>query len=180
MSSMKSFSSVLQNSLRSTAASSELAAKAARANKVKQMWREVVDPVFLDHTNAVYIVREGDEKTLIVYVDDSMFAAELNARRDLIKLKFLQKFNEEIEEFKILISRGRYKQNYPFRDQGGDPFYVEPAVRVPLPEERRAELEEQCSLISDERLRKSLLKAMISDLEWKSGIEKRKSNNRAL
>lgn len=108
-----------------------------------------------------------------------MFAAELNARRELIKLKFLQKFNEEIEEFKILISRGRYKQNYPFRDQGGDPFYVGPAVRVPLPEERRAELEEQCSLISDERLRKSLLKAMISDLEWKSGIEKRKSNNRA-
>ncbi|MFQ9741302.1 MAG: DciA family protein [Slackia sp.] len=128
---MKSFSSVLQNSLRSTAASSELAAKAARANKVKQMWREAVDPVFLDHTNAVYIVREGDEKTLIVYVDDSMFAAELNARRELIKLKFLQKFNEEIEEFKILISRGRYNQNYPFRDQGGDPFYVEPAVRVP-------------------------------------------------
>ena len=115
MSSMKSFSSVLQNSLRSTAASSELAAKAARANKVKQMWREAVVPVFLDHTNAVYIVREGDEKTLIVYVDDSMFAAELNARRELIKLKFLQKFNEEIEEFKILISRGRYKQNYPIR-----------------------------------------------------------------
>ncbi|MFR4802573.1 MAG: hypothetical protein ACLT98_04140 [Eggerthellaceae bacterium] len=108
-----------------------------------------------------------------------MFAAELNARRELIDLSSCRS-STRVEEFKILISRGRYKRNYPFRDQDGTPFYVEPAVRVPLPEERRADLEEQCSLISDERLRKSLLKAMISDLEWKSGIEKRKSNNRAL
>lgn len=177
MNSMKSFAAALQNSLRSTAGSSELAAKAARANKVKQMWREAVDPVFLDHTNSVYIIREGDEKTLIVYVDDSIFAAELNARRELIKLKFFQRFNEKIDEFKILISRGRYKQNYPFRNQDGDPFYIEPAQRVPLSEGRRAEIEDQCACIPDERLRKSLMKAMISDLEWKSGIEKRKINN---
>lgn len=180
MASMKPFSSVLQKTLSSTAASSELAAKAARANKVKKMWRDVVDDVFLDHTNAVYIVNEKGGKTLIVYVDDSLFAAELDARRELIRLKLLDRHNEDIAEIRILISRGKYKKNYPFRSHSCEPFFVERAVRVPLPPEKRAELEEQCLAVEDPRLRRALLKAMISDLEWKSGIEKKKRENHPL
>ena len=37
---------------------SEAAAKAMRTIKVQDMWRGVVDPVFLDHTNAVFIIQE--------------------------------------------------------------------------------------------------------------------------
>lgn len=180
MGSMKAFSSVLQKTLRSTAASSELAAKAARANKVKQMWRDVVDKMFLDHTNAVYIVNENDEKVLIVYMDDSMFAAELDARRELIRLKLLERYNEDIAEFRILISRGKYKRNYPFRSEEEESFSCIRPPRVPLPSQRRAEIEEQCLAIEDPRLREALIRAMISDLEWKMGVEKEKGDNRAL
>ncbi|MDO4442650.1 MAG: DciA family protein [Slackia sp.] len=179
MGSMKSFSSALQKTLRASAASSELAAKAARANKVKQMWRDVVDGIFLDHTNAVYIVNEREERVLIVYVDDSLFAAELNARRELIKLKLLERHNEQIDDFRILVSRGKYKKNYPFRCEPGASLR-EKRRRVELPPEKRAELELQCRAIEDERLRAALLKAMISDLEWKSESEDEKYENQAL
>lgn len=174
---MMPFSSVLQKTLRSTATSSELAAKAARANKVKQMWRHAVEPVFLDHTNAVYIINEHGAKVLIVYMDDSLFAAELDARRELIKMKLLARFNEDIDEFRIIISRGKMKKNYPFRAQEGGPLPAERAQRVPMPPEKRAQLERQCAPIKDERLREALLRAMISDLEWKSGVEKEKRDN---
>lgn len=180
MGSMKAFSSVLQKTLRSTAASSELAAKAARANKVRQMWRDVVDEMFLAHTNAVYIVNENDEKALIVYVDDSMFAAELDARRELIRLKLLERYNEDIAEFRILVSRGKYKKNYPFRTEEEASLPFVRAKRVPLPAAMRAEIEEQCLAISDPRLREALLRAMISDLELKMGVEKEKGENQAL
>ena len=177
MGAMIPFSAALRKSLRTTAGANELAAKAARAGKVKQMWRESVDQAFLDHTNAVYIVREHDEKILIVYVDDSIFAAELNARRELIKLKFLQRYNEDIAEFRILISRGRYKKNYPFRaGEEGAPHEARPP-RAPLSPECKEELAHRCEDIGDERLRTALLKAMVSDLEWKLGSERQKGGN---
>lgn len=177
MGSMKSFSSALQKTLRSTAASSELAAKAARASKVKRMWRDVVDEIFLDHTNAVYIVKERGEKVLIVYVDDSLFAAELNARRELIKLKLLSRRNEGIDDFRILVSRGKYKRNYPFRADSEAARPPERRRRVELSPEKRAELESRCSAIPDERLREALLKAAISGLEWESDTGEKKCGN---
>ena len=179
MNGMKSLSFALQSTLRNTAESDVLAAKAARANQVKQMWRGMVDQVFLDHTNAVYIIREDDRKILIVYVDESIFAAELNARREMIKLKFLERFNERIDEFRILISRGRYKENHPFREEEPEPFYVDDVRPVPLSSEKLMEIDEGIADIPDENLRKALKKAMISDLEWKNGIELEKRENGA-
>lgn len=178
---MTPFSAVLGKSLRMAAQDDALAAKAARASKVKQMWRSVVEiccgasaRAFLDHTNSVYIVREGEgdaqRKILIVYVDESIFAAELNARREMIKLKLLERFGEQIEEFRILISRGRYKENHPYRDSDEGAAVPTPPRR-PLPAEEVERLREQASGIADERMREALLKAMISGLERKNDAE---------
>lgn len=178
---MTPFSAALGRSLRSAAQSDVLAAKAARANKVKQMWSTAMKiccgpsaQAFLDHTNSVYIVREGEgaeqRKVLIVYVDESIFAAELDARREMIKLKLLERFGEEISEFRILISRGRYKENHPFREQDA-PLSNPTPPRKPLPPEEVDRLREEASAIGDERMREALLKAMISGLERKTDEE---------
>lgn len=59
--SMKSFSMALQKTLRGQASSDVLAAKAARAAKVKRMWKSALEAcagpaaaVILDHTNSIY------------------------------------------------------------------------------------------------------------------------------
>ncbi len=181
---MTPFSAALGRSLRQAAQSDVLAAKAARANKVKQMWKSVVEmccrpnaEAFLDHTNSVYIVREGEgddeRKVLIVYVDESIFAAELNARREMIKLKLLERFGEEISEFRILISRGKYKENHPYREKA--PEYAPPTPpRRPLPLEEVERLRKEAEGIGDKRMREALLKAMISGLERKSDEEDEK------
>ena len=56
-----------------------------RAAQVRAMWADIVDEPIVRHTNAVYIKRTDAGKELIAYVDESMYAAELNARRELIK-----------------------------------------------------------------------------------------------
>lgn len=180
MASMKPLSSVLGSTLRDSAAANELAAKAARTNRVHQMWRSSVDQVMLDHTNAVYIIDDHGRKVLIVYVDESIFAAELNARRELIKLKFLQQFHENLDEFRVCISRGSYKGNHPFRDERDERGDAVIRHRVPLSAEREHMLRAQCEAIGDDRLREALLKAMISDLEWKNGDDAEKIKNTAL
>ena len=53
---------------------------------------------------------------LVVYVDNSLVAAELNARRELIRLKYREQFKAVIDIFEIRISRGAYKNKYPFRE----------------------------------------------------------------
>ena len=125
MGQMKAFSGAMKSVLDSMSDAAVVAAKARRAAQVKKMWAEVVEPVFLDHTNSVYIIRENDRKILIVYVDESIFATELNARRELIKLKFLERFNEKLDEFRILVSRGKYRTHYAYRTDKEEPFYIE-------------------------------------------------------
>ncbi len=144
---------------------------AKRAAKVKEMWSACVEEMILEHTNSIYILKKEGLKQLIVYVDESIYAAELNARRELIKLKLLQEFNEQIDDFKILISRGNYKKNYPFRKEeslnGSYPS-------VPLDEEEMKEVEETVSGVENEELREKLKKAMVADLEWKKGLKREK------
>ncbi|MCL1797213.1 MAG: DciA family protein [Eggerthellaceae bacterium] len=147
-----------------------LAKIAQRAAHVRSMWAACVEGVVLQHTNSIYIIKEGETKQLIVYVDDSITAAELNARRELIKMKFLQKFQEDIDEFKILISRGNYKKNYPFKENKA-PTTKDTARSVPLDEEEKQHVLELVSLIENPKLRKSVFEAMVADLEWKKGSE---------
>lgn len=156
------------------------------------------DEGILMHTNSVYIIRRTQEdyeqaqgrlphapanglddkkdsgatgygKQLIVYVDDSMVASELNARRELIKLQFASRYGEILDEFKIFISRGQYRNNYPFRQKEA-PSYSEDVPSIPLTAEERASVHERVQAIEDPKLRALIEKTMTADLEWKKGI----------
>ena len=184
---------VLPQAVREMGGSMEEAAKLARVGEVHRMWEALMkrggDDYILEHTNNVFILRAGDARTprsdhddrkdagatgvgkqLVVYVDESIVAAELNARRELVKLQFFEQFGEEIDEFKILISRGQYKKHHPFVKHEEAPSYVEATTPVPLDDEERAVVRAQLADIEDERLRKAVARAMVADLEWKKGL----------
>lgn len=168
---MKKLSSNITSLMSGVSGDSEHAKKAYRAAQVRSMWAACVDKIFLDHTNSVYIINENGEKTLIVYVDESIFAAELNAQRELIKLKLLKEFGEEIQEFKILISRSTYKKNYPFKKDQETSYMVEKDP-LPLSEEEKEKVDSIVKVIDDEKLRESLRKAISSEWELKKGQQK--------
>ena len=181
MGDMTSLSSAIRQTLHVAAQDDMLASKAARACKVKQMWQVVIEicchphaQVFLNHTNSVYIIRENDLKVLIAYMDESIFAAEINARREMIKLKLLERFGEDIDDFRILISRGAYKKKHLYSTADYGSFSVTPP-RKPLSSQKIRSIEENASNIENDRVRKSLVKAMISDLERKSDKKESKS-----
>jgi len=139
--------------------------KARRVEQVRNMWAGLVSQVFLDHTNNVFVFKKDDRTEMHVYVDESIYAAELNNRRELIKLECREKYGEAIDDFYIHISRGKYKENHPFKNWQSENSGIKPIV--PLSEKELADVETACEKIPDERLRASFKKAMISDLEWK-------------
>lgn len=192
----------VQKVLESMGGDSGKAAKIARGAKVRSMWRSLMmhnhDKFILDHTNNVFIVRSeggprpdgkrfrddgkdasstGRGKQLIVYVDDSVVASELNARRELIKLQFLDHYHEEIDEFKIIISQGRHKKNHPFAKQEG-PSYHDGAQPVPLTDEQRAFVREQVQKVDNPKVARAFGQAMERDLEWKGGAQARQESSR--
>lgn len=117
---------------------------------------------------------------LIVYVEDSLIAAEIDARREMIKLKFLELFGEEIDEFRIRVSRGKYKLDHPYREHADSNAQAEKMPREPLSEERLAQIDEELLDIPDKRVREALKRAMISDLEVKNAAELKNGHNGAL
>ena len=154
-----------------------------RARQVRGRYREALEKVyreqaqlFLDHTNNVYIMNKDGVKTLIVYVDESIFAAELNAQRELIKLKLLELFGEQIEQFEIHVSRGSYKKNHPYIVMEEDEP-VQKVIPVPLTEDERKLVSDRVSEIENPLLRKSLQRAMTADIEWKKAETKKESNS---
>lgn len=168
---MKKLKSNIEHLIWNLAGDSDQARVNLRATQVRSRYKEVIECVypataelFLAHTNNVYIMKKDGVSTLIVYVDESIYSAELNAQRELIKLKLLEKFGERIEDFQIYVSRGPYKNNHPFLEESAA---GEPTVRgkVELSEEELSKIDSVVSKISDENLRKSFEKAMTADLE---------------
>lgn len=144
-----------------------------RAHQVRARFREALEIVyrdtaqlFLDHTNNVYIMKKDGKKTLIVYVDDSIFAAELNAQRELIKLKLLELFGEQIEEFAIYVSRSSYKKNHPYRDEDSENREQASTLKELSPDEKE-QVCQTASKVEDDAVRNSLEKAMTADLARK-------------
>ena len=98
-----------------------------RAVQVRAEFKEAIEWVyadyastFLKHVNAVYITKkEGEPHRLVVYVDESMFAADLNAQREMVKGWINDKFHENIDVFEIHTSRGRYKETHPYLEEEG-------------------------------------------------------------
>lgn len=166
----------LASTLNEIGGNSEKARINMRASQVRSRYKKALETVygegatqFLAHTNNVYIMNKDEVYTLIVYVDESIFAAELNAQRELIKLKLLELFNEDIEEFEIHISRGDYKKNHPYLDNKEDSKPIIFAPDIPLNDDEELYISNTVSTIDNDRLRKTIEKAMKADLAWKKG-----------
>lgn len=157
-----------------------------RTRQVLERYRKAIESVYpsatarlhLEHTNKVIIKdvsvvgRNGEPakvRTLIVYVDDSLFSAELNAQRELIKLRLLELFDEDVEDFVIRVSgRKGYRAVHPYADEE-KPQFNQDSPSIPLNADEQSYVSRTAAVIEDEELQKALERAMTADMEWKKG-----------
>ena len=168
MARMKKFGRELGHLMGEIGEDSSANRKQMRALQVRERYRKVVEvsypqssQLILDHTNAVYILKKEGVKTLIVYVDESIFAAELNARRELMKLKLKELFGEEVEQFEIHVSRRNYKDQHPFKRDSSD---NQAPIKRELNEQEKKTIEEVVKSVENEQLKRALEKAMTAKM----------------
>lgn len=101
------------------------------------------------------------KKKLVVYVDSSLVSAELNAQRELIRLRYLTDFSIELIGFDIKLSRGGYLNKYPYRDRKEVARKADSSVsRETLSSEELSYIDQVSSSIEDDRLREAFKRAM--------------------
>lgn len=133
-----------------------------KIKQVYQQFSQCVDAFILNHVNSVYLIKEDSDVSretrlvLTVYVDNSLVAAELNAQRELVVLKYRELFARTIDEFVIKISHGAYRENYPFQKESSE---SEKKFHRLSPEEE-AEIESQISHIKDKDIRQSFQRVL--------------------
>lgn len=140
-----------------------------KIKQVHQQFSACVDPFILDHVNSVYLIKEPSEGKgshddvsretrliLTVYVDNSLIAAELNAQRELVVLKYRELFSLQIDDFRIKISRGAYLENHPFEKKDEE---KPKKIRRLTPEEEAA-IDSQVDRLSDPEIRASFQRAL--------------------
>lgn len=133
-----------------------------KIEKTHQQFAELVDPFILKHTNSVYLLKSQTNESafdLVVYLDNSTCAAELNARRELLRFEYLDRFGVVIDVFEIRISRGSYKEKHPFAKELESDSKPD-ASQPPLSEQDQADIEKMTANIENPRLRKSFQDAM--------------------
>ncbi|MDO5117796.1 MAG: hypothetical protein Q4D34_04845 [Eggerthellaceae bacterium] len=157
----------------------EAAQKMRRALIVQGLFRQAIEQVYKDkasyvlsHINAVYIMKNDDttDKELIIYADDSLIRADLDARQEFIKVALFAQ-GEEIRTARFIASRGNMKKHHPFVEiediEYDNPQYLVYFTQThhPLDDEQQAAVEAATDLIEDQRVAQSFSKAMRANLE---------------
>lgn len=138
-----------------------------KIKRVHAQFAACVDGFILEHVNSVYLTKEEipeskdvsreTQQILTVYVDNSLVAAELNAQRELVILKYREQFDVKVNRFDIKISRGAYRENYPFKKPQYKKNFPTPHK---LTTEEEKEIETRVSHIKDKDIRESFQRVL--------------------
>lgn len=156
--------------------------------RVKRAWNLSVDKRIAEHVTAVFVVPNTAASEIIVYVDSSIWATELNMQSELLRLNLNIELNKDADEPSNVMRKAEQvekltfkvsKEQYAARDrrfttlqllEAEDEDYRK-AQPVALDEEELSGLEEALSHIENDQLRDTAYAAAKANLEWQKGVD---------
>lgn len=156
--------------------------------RVKRAWNLSVDKHIAEHVTAVFVVPNTAASEVIVYVDSSIWATELNMQSELLRLNLNIELNKDADEPSNVMRKAEQvekltfkvsKEQYVARDrrlttlqllEAEDEDYRK-AQPVALDEEELSGLEEALSHIENDQLRDTAYAAAKANLEWQKGVD---------
>ena len=156
--------------------------------RVKRAWNLSVDKRIAEHVTAVFVVPNTAASEVIVYVDSSIWATELNMQSELLRLNLNIELNKDADEPSNVMRKAEQvekltfkvsKEQYAARErrlttlqllEAEDEDYRK-AQPVALDEEEVSGLEEALSHIENDQLRDTAYAAAKANLEWQKGVD---------
>jgi hypothetical protein len=142
----------------------------SRGIRLQKAWEAIASPQALKHTDNVVFSIKAKHPCVLVYVDNSHWAAELGTQKELHRLLLEKETGWEIDDLKFFVTRKAMFKKL-FQKKKEDQQSEAKATPLPLDENEDRYARELVSPIEDERLKKRLYKAIKTDLEWKKGNE---------
>lgn len=143
-----------------------------------KLWEEVAGPIVLSHTTGVHL-RDG---VLVVYVDSNARANDMAALSEIYRTKLNSGLGKDaVNKVAFTVSRKVMDEmRLAIVEEELDEFYREDDVDpIPLTENERAQVESSAASIPDAELKEAVIRATVTDLEWKKGIAAHNSRERA-
>lgn len=156
--------------------------------RLKRAWNLSVDKRIAEHVTAVFVVPNTAASEVIVYVDSSIWATELNMQSELLRLNLNIELNKDADEPSNVMRKAEQvekltfkvsKEQYVARNrrlttlqllEAEDEDYRK-AQPVALDEEELSGLEEALSHIENDQLRDTAYAAAKANLEWQKGVD---------
>lgn len=79
-------------------------------------WQKVAPPYLLEHTDNVVYDSRLNSDAILVYVDSSVYAAELTMDKELYRLRMSQETGKDISDIRFLVSRKAAIRNKAHQD----------------------------------------------------------------
>lgn len=164
--------------------------------RVKRAWNLSVDKRIAEHVTAVFIVPNTAASEVIVYVDSSIWATELNMQSELLRLNLNIELNKDVNEPSNVMRKAEQvekltfkvsKEQYVARErrlttlqllEAEDEDYRK-AQPVALDDDELSGLEEALSHIENDQLRDTAYAAAKANLEWQKGVDSFKNQRPA-
>lgn len=137
-------------------------------------WEQVAGPEVARHAMG-HAIRDGE---LVVYADSPAWASELTALSEQYRTAINTALGKElVGSIRFTVSRraGRLREEHE-SDTGDIPGAVARIIEpARLTRDELGDLERMAEAIHNDRLRQAALRAATRDLQWKKGLEGRKS-----
>lgn len=155
---------------------------AIRTNQVHTIYKQAIESTFstypsgsiqllLQHTNAVYITKDDDWKTLIIYVDDSDVKSALDHNQYFIIQSFREQ-GEVIDEYKLLTARATMRSRHPFETATTENSEInkKQSQKRVLSQKEIDTIDDMVEQVENPAIREALKRAIIADAENKEEI----------
>ena len=162
------------------------------SSTIKRAWNSCVDESVKPHVTAVFVVPESDCTEVIVYVDTSIWATELNMQSELLRFKLnaeLERLlsawgtrragdeeytHEQVKKLRFVVSKEKYvrasQNRTSFSQLEQTESYYDAIKPIELTQDEVDEIQEVVSCIDDDKLREAILGAAKANLAWQKGL----------
>jgi hypothetical protein len=134
-------------------------------------WEKIASPIALDNTDNITFSTKSKNPEVLIYVENSHWAAELEAQKELYRILLEKETGQPIYSIKFLVTRKTaYKKAFlKWREKSTTQKKSEKSI--PLTKEEDRYTRQMLAKIQNENLRNKLYNAMKADFEWKKGTE---------
>lgn len=141
--------------------------------KTLRLWRRMGDERLRKHVVAVSIRQNRVTRELIAYADGSVWVSEFTMMRTAVLVEW-NSICEAAGEPDLCVQKVTFRLSKGARAAGATGSIATDGAAgdvlpVELNGEERARVRAICGVISDDRLRRSAMRAMTSVMEWKKG-----------